>query len=80
MHELRTTGEVIDALGGTAKCARLLGRPPQVISNWRRSPNFPPEMYLALTAILAGRGKTAPASLWRMESPPRPAPAEGAAA
>jgi hypothetical protein len=25
MRSLITTGEVIDALGGTAKCARLLG-------------------------------------------------------
>jgi hypothetical protein len=80
MRSLITTGEVIDALGGTAKCARLLGRPQQVISNWRRTPNFPPETYLAITGHLAARGFGAPASLWRMESPPRPAPAEGAAA
>lgn len=66
MHTLSTTGQVIDALGGTAGLAKALGRRMTVISNWRTCGSFPANTYLALTAMLARSGANAPAHLWNM--------------
>ncbi|WP_375453753.1 hypothetical protein [uncultured Methylobacterium sp.] len=66
MDLLQTTGEVIDALGGTAAVARRMGRRMTVVSNWRTGGNFPANTYLTFTAALADIGKEAPARLWGM--------------
>jgi len=75
---LSTTDDVIDALGGNAKCARRIGYEPKTVSAWRGwfRGRFPAETYVVLQRELATIGKTAPASLWGMAE----APSEGAAA
>ncbi len=66
MRTLHTSGEVIDALGGTAKVARLFGRRMTVVSNWRTSGGFPANTYLAFRDALNGIHAEAPAELWNM--------------
>lgn len=75
--ELTTTQAVIDALAvvdgfgrpiesGNVAVARLTGRTPTAVSNWRRFETFPSNTYVALTEALAAIGETAPDSLWAM--------------
>jgi hypothetical protein len=65
---LNTTGDVIDALGGTHKVADLMGcKSAEVVINWRRIGKFPAKHYLAFQALLAPAGYWAPASLWRQK-------------
>lgn len=66
MDELLTASDVIDALGGTSKVARLTGRSMQAVSNWRERGAFPAETFLLLGDALGKAGRTAPASLWGM--------------
>jgi hypothetical protein len=75
MIVLQTTNEVIDALGGTSKVARLLGRPMNDVSNWRSTGKFPPKTFLAIRALLAP-GYTAPPPLWQMDELPADTGAE----
>lgn len=75
MRTLTTSGQVIDALGGTAELAKALGRKMTVISNWRTGGSFPANTYLALTAMLAKIECRAPAHLWNMVDAPIRAPA-----
>jgi hypothetical protein len=63
---LKTTSEVIDALGGTAKTSNLMGVSMQAVSNWRGMMQFPSHTYLPLMALLRERGIEVPDSLWRM--------------
>ncbi len=63
MDTLSQTGTVIDALGGTATVARITGRKPQAVSNWRRRDTFPPDTFLVLSGALTLKGKSLPASL-----------------
>lgn len=70
MRTLHTSGEVIDALGGTAKVARLLGRRMTVVSNWRTSGGFPANTYLAFREALGRIQAEAPAELWSMATLP----------
>ncbi len=69
MDELRTTAEVIDALGGNQPVANLTSSTNKAVSNWRGFPTFPSNTYLAIIEALRARGKTAPASLWGMKTP-----------
>ena len=72
---LQTSGEVIDALGGTAELAASLGRSMTVISNWRTAGSFPANTYLVLNGMLSKAGASAPAHLWKMVATSgRPAP------
>ncbi len=70
--QLNSTGEVIDALGGTAALAKLLSVGPdeivkmQVVTNWRSMEQFPAHTYVAIKAALKAAGHEAPDSLWRM--------------
>jgi hypothetical protein len=80
MTELRTTRDVVQALGGPGKLAILLGDgfTRKRVWHWQTT-TFPSSTYVALQGALRARGLTAPASLWGMKQT-RPAPAEGAAA
>lgn len=68
MNEAHITSmhEVVKALGGTSAVARLTGRKPQNVSNWKASGHFPPNTFTTLTKALEDRGCTAPPSLWRI--------------
>lgn len=73
---LKSTSEVIDALGGTTAVARRAGVDARVVSNWRLYPAFPAKTYLFFQAALAAHNRTfgtsyaAPNSLWAMIPPP----------
>lgn len=73
MDTLSQTGTVIDALGGTAAVARITGRSPQAVSNWRARSTFPSDTFLVLSSALTMAGQHAPTTLWGM-SHPSPAP------
>lgn len=63
--KLKTSSDVIDALGGLTAVARLTGASSGAVWNWRQR-GFPSQTFLILTAALTARGLKAPASLWRM--------------
>lgn len=69
MDELRTTSEVMDALGGNQPVADLTGSTNKAVSNWRGFEKFPSNTYVAMIAGLRAIGKTAPDSLWGMKQP-----------
>lgn len=69
MDELLTTSDVMDALGGNLAVAELTGSKPKAVWNWRGFDTFPSNTYVAMTAALLAKGKTAPASLWGMKQP-----------
>lgn len=71
MNELVTTSEVIDALGGTTRVARLTGRKLAAVSNWRDKASFPPATFLVMQHELRDVGASAPVSLWNMMAPPQ---------
>jgi len=66
---LETTAQVIKAIGGPGKAAEITGRKYSAAWNWTKADAFPANTYLSLTAALAERGMSAPASLWRMDEP-----------
>lgn len=68
MEELSTTAEVVDALGGYLAVAEITQSKPKAVSNWPRFETFPSNTYVALTAALLAKGKTAPATLWGMKA------------
>ena len=68
IESLTTASDVIDALDGTTAVARIAGRKPQHVTNWRASGRFPPNTYLVITEALREKGKSAPASLWGMKT------------
>ena len=68
MKILKTTSEVMDALGGNQAVSQLTGRTAQAVSNWRRFDSFPSNTFVAMTAALAMSGQFAPASLWGMRA------------
>ncbi|HEX5424878.1 MAG TPA: hypothetical protein VFW94_15125 [Candidatus Acidoferrales bacterium] len=70
-RELQTADEVIDALGGTAATARLTGKNPQHVSNWRAAERLPAETFLILQDELRARDLIAPPSLWGIREPER---------
>lgn len=64
VDSLTTAGDVIDALGGTTAVARLTGRKPQHVTNWRASGRLPSPFFLIMTRALEDHGKSAPPHLW----------------
>jgi hypothetical protein len=66
---LETTAQVIETLGGNGPVAELTLSKPNAVSNWRNFKTFPSNTFVAMTAALRARGKTAPASLWGMKLP-----------
>lgn len=69
MHELTTTADVVETLGGIAEVAKLTGRKYNAVSNWKAFGSFPADTYIAMTSALAERGCSAPHYLWRMVEP-----------
>ena len=63
---LRTTNEVIGALGGYRAVINLTGTSPQVVTNWKNQDTFPARFFVLMDAELRKRGYRAPASLWGM--------------
>jgi len=59
---------IVSALGGASATARLLGRKPSQISQWRaRGGLFPAELYFVLREALADRGYRLPRNACRFE-------------
>jgi hypothetical protein len=67
--DLKTTGEVMAALGGTTAVARLTNRKVTAASNWQSFDKFPANTFVVMTEALRRIGKRAPASLWGMVEP-----------
>ena len=63
---ITTAREVIDVLGGNHVVAEMLGTHHKAVANWRYSGMFPSSTYLALTAALKQRKRSAPDKLWGM--------------
>jgi hypothetical protein len=69
---LKTTTEVIDALGGNSAVQQLIGAASrQTVSNWRRFKTFPSNTHAVMSAALTAIGKEAPRSLWGQVGPER---------
>ena len=66
MRTLKTTSEVIDALGGTKAVAELTKRSYRAAFNWRSFPKFPANTFVIFRAELDRCGFDAPLSLWGM--------------
>lgn len=67
MRRLRTTGDVIDALGGNAAIAEMLaGTNVRAVANWRLYGKFPAHTYVAINAALKAKRCEAPGNLWPM--------------
>jgi hypothetical protein len=66
MDELTDAKSVIEELGGLNAVASLTGRKYNAVWNWQNVGTFPSSTYRVITEALYLRGKTAPASLWRM--------------
>jgi hypothetical protein len=69
--ELQTAEQVIQAVGGAAATARLTGRKPQHVWNWKNAGRFPADTFLIISEELKTSGKTAPPSLWGIVEPER---------
>jgi len=52
---ISSANQAIDALGGTAKVARLFDLDPRVVSNWR-SRGLPPDTYAVMAPALTAQG------------------------
>jgi hypothetical protein len=79
MRRLKTSRDVIDALGGIEAVSKLTGRgipavyawlPPKHDEDRSRRGKFPPNTYRTLTKALAAKNATAPDGLWRMDEMP----------
>lgn len=68
-RELRTADKVIDKLGGTAVTARLTGRKPQHVSNWRKAGRLPADTFLIVSKRLEEIGYCAPPNVWGITAP-----------
>jgi hypothetical protein len=69
---LKTTTDVIDALGGNIAVQQLVGAASrQTVSNWRRFKTFPSNTHAVLSGALVAIGREAPRSLWGQVGPER---------
>jgi hypothetical protein len=73
-QDLTTTGDVIDALGGTTAVSKIMGVALAVVSNWRSMERFPAHTFLGLRDALRDAGFAVPEDLWRMTQTARPEP------
>jgi hypothetical protein len=71
--EIKDFDEAVLVLGGTMQAARMIGRRPPQIAQWRkRYGAFPAELYLVIDRVLRDRGFSAAPSLFRFERPRSP--------
>jgi hypothetical protein len=70
-RSLRSTGAVMQALGGVHGVCELTGSPYKATHNWTRAPKFPARYFLVMIAALKRRGLTAPPELWGMVVTPK---------
>lgn len=68
---LTTATAVIDELGGTTAVAKLVGKTPQSVTNWRAANRLPAETFLVLSAALKKLKREAPSSLWGIREAPK---------
>lgn len=66
---LKTTGEVLEALGGIHPVAELTGAEWKNVEGWHRAETFPSRYFLVMWLELTARGYSAPAALWRQSLP-----------
>ncbi|MBM3553598.1 MAG: hypothetical protein FJX45_18075 [Alphaproteobacteria bacterium] len=66
-----TTGDVIDALGGSDEVSRITGRGNNSVSNWRVTGKFPTSSYFLFKNALAAIGATADDALWGFDKQPK---------
>lgn len=71
MEQLRTTAEIIDALGGNAAVAEIVSTPDKPVTakavwNWRKWDTLPSKTYVAMIRALCAIDKTAAPQLWGM--------------
>lgn len=62
---LRSVRSIVEALGGIAAVAELLGVGPTAVANWLAYDVIPPRWYLLLSDVLAERGRKADRKLFR---------------
>jgi hypothetical protein len=68
MRPLWDFDSVVEALGGTAKVARLTGNASSAVCVWRRHKGlFPAKYYFRMKGPLADRGYYAPISLFTFD-------------
>jgi hypothetical protein len=60
--------DLISRLGGPTAVARMVGRSPSAVCQWRDGGAIPPELYFVLRAAAARAGFIAPAGLFRFET------------
>lgn len=65
-RDLRTTAEVMDALGGVGDVAALTGRTYAAAFNWKGFVKFPADTFVVMQDALRAAGCAAPPSLWGM--------------
>lgn len=57
MRERTAVDDLIDALGGTNKAARKLGKTPRAVSQWRKRKRIPSDLFLTVDTALKAAGK-----------------------
>jgi hypothetical protein len=73
MAKLRTTSEVIDALGGNQALSDMTSTSVNGVYNWRAVGQFPADTYLLLKDALDKIDMNAPDHLWPMRQAPKKA-------
>jgi hypothetical protein len=63
---LQTCAEVMEALGGATRVARLTGAKYKTVWPWAEGPTFPSRYFLVMTWALKRSRLKAPPSLWGM--------------
>jgi hypothetical protein len=71
MTTLKTTAEVITALGGIDAMSELTGTSINGVYNWRADKQFPADTYRLIKDELMDIGADAPDYLWPMRVPPK---------
>lgn len=68
LEQISTANDVLEALGGGTKAARLAGCSPQNLSNAIRRGRLPPSTFVIFTEALRACGLAAPPELWGIKS------------
>jgi hypothetical protein len=71
MKTLRSTADIIDALGGIEAMAELTGTSENGVYNWRSGKQFPADTYRLIKDELKEIDADAPDHLWPMRVAPK---------